>query len=84
MAIDIIGSREPARNGPGQNGDSRASSLTPNQKSRIKGFMPDVVLPTTNEQLRSVSAKSLPVTYGQRPLNTSVAKVPGKTDHRKS
>ncbi len=80
---DILGSREPANNGYGQNGFQGPSSDLPGKKTS-SGFLPQTKLPDAqaNGQTREVSAKQVvPNAHGQRPLN-SAAKVPDKLSRK--
>src|SRR6266478_9457510 len=64
---DLLGSREPANNGYGQNGYTGPSSDLPGKRTRIKGFQPDTFVPKSNDQLRPVSnVQKVATTFGNK------------------
>ncbi len=73
---DLLGSREPANNSIGRNGYQGPSSATnPAKAPKIKGYSHDTFVPKKNEQLRVISDKQLPATFGTKDPNGHPAQI---------
>lgn len=90
MAEQIVGSRFPSKNQPGQNGTSMPSSAPIDEVARFNVRNPaalavrpkDPVIENndaTNWQTRDTKASSYPTTFGHRDRNASPAKVPANS-----
>lgn len=78
--VTIVGSKEKANNGYGQNGYQGASSDLPGQHT-TSGFLPQVIAPTDKWQTREVSKESYPLSFGMKSRSTPET-IPAKNNRR--